>query len=263
MGKKQRIVFVALIVLVMAVALISAFSLSLFHKTPEVVLPSPSAPDASLSPSAPPQRDYLPLTVDTGTVQQVIASLKRPESYARNVTVELQGRSGFFGALTAKITVDGGWTQVTATLPDGRISHSLVGDGSRYIWYGTETDFRQYDASERDADLAQRLPTYEDVLAADPQHIIDAGYEDQGGLPCVYVAVEEPELGYVERYWVSVDTGLLVCATSEKDGAVFYRMSGYVVETPAAPGQSFNLPDGQTLHTIALPSGEGGAESVS
>lgn len=257
MDKKQRMVFVALIVLVMGVALISAFSLSLFHKTPAVVLPSPSVPGVSEAPSAAPQRDYLPLTVDTGTVQQVIASLARPESYARNVTVELQGASGFFGALTAKITVDGGWTQVVATLPDGRISHSLVGDGSRYIWYGNETDYRQYEADQRDADLAQRLPTYEDVLAADPQYIVEAGYEDQGGLPCIYVAVEEPELSYVERYWISVDTGLLVCATSEKGDAVFYRMSGYVVETPAAPGQSFSLPDGTVLHTTTLsPGGE-------
>lgn len=252
MGKKQRILFVALIVLVMGVALVSAFSLSLFHKTPAVVLPSPSAPSESLSPSAAPQRDYLPLAVDPTTVQQVIASLSRPESYSRNVTVELQGESGFFGALTAKITVDGGWTQVTTTLPDGRISNSLVGDGSRYIWYGNESEYRQYDADYRDADLAQRLPTYEDVLAVDAQYIADAGYEDQGGLPCIYVVVEEPELGYVERYWVSVDTGLLVCATSEANGAVFYRMSGYVVETPAAPGQNFTLPDGTILHTTAL-----------
>lgn len=252
MGRRQRTLFVVLIALVMAAALFSAFSLSLFHKTPAVVMPSLS-PLTDAPPSASPQGDYAPLEVRTDTVQQVIATLDRPESYARTVTVETQSEGDAFGVLTAKVTVDGGWTQVDAALPDGRVAHSIVGDGSRYVWYGDETAYRQYAADDHSADLSQRLPTYEDVLAADPAHIAAAGYQSVEGLPCIYVAVREPELGYVESYWVSVDTGLLVYAISEENGNLFYRMSSYTVETPVSPGTTFTLPDGAVVHTTALP----------
>lgn len=82
---------------------------------------------------------------------------------------------------------------------------------------------------------------------------MDARYAASGELPCVYVAVEVEDLSYVEEYWISVDTGLLVHAESRKGEEVFYRMSGYTVETPATPGQTFALPDGTVLHTTALP----------
>lgn len=252
MEKGRHNLFAVLVALVMVAALFSAFSITLFHQTPEVILPS-LAP-ASAGPSAQSEGDdYRPVIVDASTVRQVVASLERPQSYSRSITTETLGSDGLFGASSATVTVDGGWTRVVSVLPDRRIVHTLVGDGLRYVWYDQDTTYQTFAAQEHSADLAQRLPTYEDVLDADPEHIIDAGYEESGGLPCIYVAVEEPELDYVESYWVSVDTGLLVHAESSRDGQVFYRMSGYTVETPVAPGQTFALPDGVVLHTTALP----------
>ncbi len=246
MEKARHNLFAILMALVMAAALFSAFSITLFHKTPEVVLPS-LAPMGS-APAQQEAKDYRPVIVDETTVQQVIASLERPQSFSRSITTETLGADGLFGASSATVTVDGGWTHVVSVLPDRRIGYTLVGDGKRYVWYQGDAAYQTFDAQERSADLAQRLPTYEDVLDADPEHIIAAGYEESGGLPCIYVAVEVPELGYVESYWVSVDTGLLVHAESSQDDQVFYRMSGYTVETPAAPDQVFSLPDGTVLH---------------
>ena len=151
------------------------------------------------------------------------------------------------------VVVDGGWTRVTATLPDGRVRHTIVGEEKRYVWYDDQRSWQEYPAQERSADLSQRLPTYEDVLAVVQSDIVDARYAASGELPCVYVAVEVEDLSYVEEYWISVDTGLLVRAESRKGEEVFYRMSGYTVETPATPGQTFALPDGTVLHTTALP----------
>lgn len=252
MDRKHRNVIAVLVALVIAAALFSAFSVNYFHKPPQVVLPSLTPPpSAAASPTA--GGDFERVEVDPTTVQRVIATLERPESYARSITVETVGADGEIGQTTAQVVVDGGWTQITATLPDGRVCHTIVGEGKRYVWYGDQSAWQEYPAQERTADLSQRLPTYEDVLAVAQSTIVDAQYASSGDLPCVYVAVEEEELGYVEEYWVSVDTGLLVRSESYQGEDVFYRMSGYLVETPATPGLSFALPDGTVLHATSLP----------
>lgn len=260
MDKGHRNLLAILVAVVMAVALFSAFSINLFHKTPAVILPT-LAPIVSNPPAGQgASGDYVRVEVTLDTVQQVIATLERPDSYARTVNVETVGAEGASGASAASVTVDGGWTSTQLTLPDGRVCHSVVGEGKRYVWYDNQRRWQEYDASERSADLSQRLPTYEDVLAADKENIVEAQYVLTDAMPCIYVAVAEPELGYVESYWVSVDTGLLVRSESSKDGQIFYRMSGYTVETPAAPGLNFTLPDGTVLHTTALPNSEGSSD---
>lgn len=252
MNNRHRTLVAILVAAVMALALFSAFSITLFHQTPAVVLPTPTATPTA-DPSAPtPAADYTPSQVDVTTVQQVVATLARPDSYSRTVTAETLENGRTIGAATTAVIVDGGFTRSATTLPDGRVRHSLVGEGKRYLWYDRDKTYEEFEAGDKTADLAQQLPTYEDVLNADPSHITAAGYEESGGLPCVYVEVEEPSLGYLEAYWISVDTGLLIRSESSKDGEVFYRMSGYTVESPATPGQAFNLPDGTTLHTTAL-----------
>lgn len=260
MDKGHRNLLAILVAVVMAVALFSAFSINLFHKTPAVILPS-LAPLASNPPVGQGESgDYVRVEVTLDTVQQVIATLERPDSYARTVNVETVGAENESGASAASVTVDGGWTSTQLTLPDGRVCHSVVGEGKRYVWYDNQRRWQEYDASENSADLAQRLPTYEDILAADKENIVEAQYVLTDAMPCIYVAVAEPELGYVESYWVSVDTGLLVRSESSKDGQIFYRMSGYTVETPADPGLNFTLPDGTVLHTTALPNSEGSSD---
>ncbi len=56
-------------------------------------------------------------------------------------------------------------------------------------------------------------------------------------------------LGYVETYWVAVDSGLLVSAETTLDGTLTYRMTAYTMERPAPAGTAFALPDGTVLHT--------------
>lgn len=253
MDKGHRNLVAILVAVVIAVALFSAFSVNWFHKTPAVILPTLTPAPSATAPTAA-AGDYQRVEVTTATVQRVVATLERPESYARTLTVETVGENGAVGQTTAQVVVDGGWTQVTATLPDGRVCHTIVGEEKRYVWYDNQRTWQEYPAQERSADLSQRLPTYEDVLALNQSEIVDAGYANSGNLPCIYVAVEAEELGYIEEYWVSVDTGLLVRAESRKAEDVFYSMSGYIVETPATPGLDFSLPNGTVLHSTNPPS---------
>ena len=105
-------------------------------------------------------------------------------------------------------------------------------------------------ADERSADLeGQRIPTYEDVLSLDTADIAAAGYEERGGLACVWAQTAPDALGYVETYWVAVDSGLLVSAETTLDGTLTYRMTAYGMERPAPAGTAFALPDGTVLHT--------------
>ena len=249
MDKRHRNLIATLVAALMAVALFSAFSINWFHKTPSVILPT-LTPTPSATPTAPGTGDYSRVEVTTDTVQRVVATLERPESYARTITVETVGEDGNVGQTTAQVVVDGGWTQVTATLPDGRVCHSIVGEEKRYVWYDDQRSWQEYPAQERSADLSQRLPTYEDVLALDKNSITAAGYVERDGLPCIYVEAGPTRLGYVDRYWISEASGLLMAAETEKDGELVYTMSSYEVVSPMEQAAGiFTLPDGTALYT--------------
>ena len=71
-----------------------------------------------------------------------------------------------------------------------------------------------------------------------------------GGLSCVYVEVAENELGYRDRYWISVESGLLVSAETLEGETLLSSMSAYTVERPVPPDTRYELPDGTVLHTV-------------
>ena len=60
------------------------------------------------------------------TVQSAIATLSRPETYRRTVTVEQFWSTGS-GSYETTVTVSGGWTRMDRTMPDGRVRHSIIG----------------------------------------------------------------------------------------------------------------------------------------
>ena len=98
------------------------------------------------------------------------------------------------------------------------------------------------------ADLTQRVPTYEEVLDLDPDGITRADYVQLDGQNCIYVEFEQEELGYLYRYWIAVDSGLLVAAETQADGDVVYSMTSRDMSSPITGAQDrFVLPDGTSL----------------
>ena len=92
----------------------------------------------------------------------------------------------------------------------GVTEHSIVGGERLWYWYDDDKQALEGEADQRSQDLLQYIPTYEDVLALDPGQITGTGYEEKDGARCIYVEVYREELGYLERYWISVSSGCLL-----------------------------------------------------
>ena len=250
MEEKSRIKFAVLIAVILAAAVVYSFTFNLFGRTPSVSLAGSTGAAPSDSGGQSLDETLVRVEVTPRTVQSVIAQLSRYRSYSRTVQVDYLRGGESLGGMTAQVAVDNGWTRVDLTTAGG-VEHTITGDGTCYLWHNGEEDWVTLPAQGGDADLAQRLPTYEDVLALEPDSITDAGYVDRGGMACVYVEVAEEELGYLERYWVSVESGLLVSAETVKGDEVVYSMAAYEVESPLTGGSDrFTLPDGAVLHQV-------------
>ena len=263
MERKNKLVLFLLIVLVMAVALVSSFGLNIFAGNgAEIGLPTPEGSAPGDEESLEGGGQVLPVRTTPKTVQSIIATLTRPDNYARTVTVEMATGTDQAGSFTANVLVDGAWTSIELTQsfqPMGT-QYTIVytdpesGAGTLYRWYANSTEVKSWPVGESGADLAQHIPTYEDVLALDTEAIVDANYVTRDGVPCIYVETAVDTLGYLERYWVSTDNGLLVSSETVKDDVVVMRMRSTDAEVlQAAEKDRFTLPDGTVLYEQTTP----------
>ena len=181
----------------------------------------------------------------------MVATLARPDSYYRDLTVETLWAGGSSTTPGAGVGRRGAGLTADRCAPSGVIRHDLIGGDTLYYWYEGSTQYETAPADERSSDLAQHIPTYETVIELSPEEITAAGYEPRGDLPCIFVEVQPEDSPLVYQYWVSVDSGLLVSAETLEDGELVYRMTAYSpVQTPCPTDAQFQLPDGTRLHTV-------------
>lgn len=250
--RRRRALFAVLIATILVVAVFASFALNLFDRNEyQVQLPGLSEEaDPNQSGSGGDGR-FIRVEVTPETVQSVIAkTLSRPQSYYREISIELWAGGEEAALTTAQVWVDGGWTRSDVTAPSGLVQHNLVGDGVRWLWYDDDSEAVSLPAEQAVSDLVQRVPTYEDVLALPQETITAAGYEKYAKTDCIFVEVEQEELGSCERYWIAVSDGLLVAAERVKDDQLLYRMAVLSTESPAPLNSSFALPDGTVCHTV-------------
>ncbi len=257
MGGKNQTLIVVLVALVIVGAVFASFgSYLLPGQIPEVVLPSQAGTGESGQPQTTPVPGtdrYQMVEVTPDTVQSVIATLDRADSYAREITIrDIWGETEEEQGTTAvSVWVDGGFTRLQTSLASGRVQNVLMDDESVYLWYDRSRRYLTLAGEEESSDLLQRVPTYEDVLALDPEEITDAGYTVlEDGSACIYAEVVREESGYTDRYWVDISSGLLVRAETETEGRVVYRMTASAFQSPCPAAASFALPDGQVLHQV-------------
>ena len=178
--------------------------------------------------------------------QAAIETLHRPEAYSRTVTVEYLWTGGS-GTIELSTAVSAPWTRVDRTLADGQVRHSITDGETTFIWYNGESEVYTGPAGAISADAEETIPTYEDVLALSPERIVQADYRVVSDVRCIYAETAEDAWGYAQRYWVSVDTGLLVVAERLQKGETVYRMAALEADQTAPPAETFTLPDGTDL----------------
>ena len=261
MEKRDVTRFGVLVAVIIVLAVLASFALLFFgNRNPEIVLPPVS--------TAAPETDQ-PVFSDSGfqlvevtpeTVQNVIATLNRPVSYTRTVTVEQfwpdsEAENGMASAqAVSQVWADGRWTRTDLTLPSGQVCCTIVeapsdeGEAGRlWRWEKGQQTWYSGSSDEWDADLSQWCPTYEDVLALPADSITGAGYEKVNDTSCILAEVSDAELGYTRKFWVSVESGLLMAAETWDGETLLYRMSG-TQSTVLSADAAFALPDGTVLH---------------
>lgn len=247
MEQKNRTILVIAIAITVFAAVFVSFGLpALTSNVPEV-----SLPDISQEAEGGLGGNLLPVEVTPETVQNVIATLSRPESCYRELTVSLYWSGGSSSA-AVQTWVDGDYVK-TVIDTNGVTQHRLVGGGKLFLWYGGDRAWKEVPADQDNFDLAQRIPTYEDVLELNQSLITAAGYEQKNGKDCIFVEVRDTDLDYLDRYWIETATGLLCAAETLADGITVYTMAEGSLRTPLEGGVSFALPDGTVLHESSGP----------
>lgn len=235
-------VFAVATVLIVALMLTSTLQRSV-----HITLPSPDQSGSEAPSGEEPGRNALSVVeITPATVQTAIETLDRPASYRRTVTIE-QFWEGGSGSWSVTALVKGGWQRTDRMMPDHRTRHTLTDGQTAYIWYNSEDQVFTAPAGDITADHDQSIPTYEEILGLDVRTITAADYRDYSGVKCIYVETAESESGYALKYWVSVDSGLLVASEKLYRGELVYRMSALALDPALPTDADFTLPDGTAL----------------
>ena len=251
MDSKNRLAIAIAITCLIVVAMFASFGRSLFLvNIPSVSLAQLNEDTSDGGDSSAQGQDdqFWQVDVTPETVQSIVASLSRPESYYRELTVETYWTGGSHST-SVQFWQDDGWSHTRQVLPSGRCATILP------AMKRPTTGMRAQRAT-----LLSRRPVFRRLTSTFPptrtyltwirtpssRPAMSAG----DVWPCVYLQVQVSDT-VVERYWISTDTGLLVSAEREQNGQLVYRMTAYTqVQTPCPTTASFALPDGTELHTV-------------
>ena len=234
------IAVIATLVLLAGILLFLASPLSA-KKTAEVHLPEIQDRLPEHTGAAVP-RELTQVDVNPETVQAVISTLNRPDSYSRTLQV-FQFWDGGGRTAEIRVWVRSGAVRLNIVGAEREINYLLNGNVLT-LWYGSDME-RRYTynkANARLGDSLQRIPTYEDILSLDPASIRDAGCTcTEDGKWRILVAAVDPDFNYLDIYYVSLDTGLLVGAEQWDGDTLIYRMTAGEADLSAPSDQLFLL----------------------
>ena len=186
------------------------------------------------------------------TVQAVISTLSRPDTYSRDVTVEMFWEDGHV-EYNISVWVTGGMTSMRSLSSSGIEKRVIITPERYYIWYfGDMTpfigDFSSLEDAGRLSDELQMIVTYEDILGLEERNIVEAGFDLWGDEHCVYAVYYSRLLRYSKRYYVSIESGLVVGATEhDQSGELVYRMTAGAPNYNNIDPAVFTLPDGSNV----------------
>lgn len=249
---KMGMVSIIIIVLILLIVFLFIAYASFDRNRPQIVLPDADSSQEYTGEEAGESNADMVARVEitTDSVQNVIATLKRPTAYSQAITITTYW-SGGSGTTHINSYVNGSLVRMDALLPDGQRRHTLRDSDWTYIWYGSGGDVYKAKNGAFSVDDELWIPTYEDLLEMDSDVLKEAGYESYQETDCIYAATTEDENGYAQRYWIGVDSGLLVAAERLQNGKTVYLMEALNVTVSEPSSEWFVLPDGTAIDAAA------------
>ena len=183
--------------------------------------------------------------VTKGTVQAVLQTLTRTESYSRVYKVTTSW-SGGESESTVSVWKNGEKTRVS-TASGSTTKNVLLKGKSLSVWYnGSNSVFHSTltdSAGTQELDEFSRLVTYEGVLDVPADGILDAAYVDHDGQSCIYAKYKSENSNYVNQIYVSISSGLLISAEIDDGESAVYKMSSVSTDL-AVPADSYFIAPG-------------------
>lgn len=191
------------------------------------------------------------LELTTQNVGNVIMTLNRPNKYSFSVTKKL-----YYGddSRTTKISVYvvGDYSKIELLNRDNTVyKHYIFDENSVFIWYDGEKTYYKGNKGNFSTDSAAQIQTYEDIVNVPPEQINTVSYVIYQEKPCIYAEVTDPETGYLTKYWISTENGLLIRSDCyDSDGAQAYSAEIDAISTDNFSNDVFILPDGKLAYTL-------------
>ena len=252
--KKKPVSYILVLLSVLILLVVVMFAQGSIRRSDHITLPDPDQ-GQDQGENQPQEERLQLLEVRKDTVQQVVATMERADAYTMTIEVETLW-SGGSGTTSLTAYVRDGWTRVDTLQLDGSVRRTLSNGETTYVWYDNETVYDTHTAGELTADRELRIPTYETLVDLDPESILDANYQELKGVYCIYAEARE-EGDYTARYWVEVDSGLLIAAQRLYLEEPVYQMTVQSMEVTVPDSSLFTLPDGR----VVLPEGSISAAS--
>ena len=188
------------------------------------------------------------IDITKDNVQQVIATLQRPQQYHYQAETTYLWNDGS-AVLRTEGWVKPGVSKVVqysaAGVPE---KHTLISGDTVYIWGQDADTYFEGNSGAFNVDDAGYIPTYETILQQNPENIIGGGFALYEQTACIYAKTRNPESGYVEMWYIAVDSGLLVAQESTDSGTPVYavRITAWATEQQdslvyALPGDAGNM----------------------
>lgn len=180
-------------------------------------------------------------------VQQVIASLERPDAYSASVTNTLYWDGAWNQIHAVQYVRDGVYlTEYDDASGNAERFEAVKGD-AYYAWRRGGTVQYAGAAGSVSADASSMIPTYETVIEEDPANINEAGLRTVNGESCIYVTVSDAATGYSLTYWVSTVSGLLVQADYNRNGELARSVVVDNIQQIEPSAALFVMPNGTSL----------------
>lgn len=183
------------------------------------------------------------LTVTRDNVTDVIAQLRRPDSYqCQTESTYYYGESATL--LKSTLAVQGDKLRITQYDAAEQPLLEVLLTGERVYLWDTGERWNSFPRQDNDRDLYARFPTYEDILSMPPERILKGETREWGGELCIYVQTRNPETEEQQDWYILTETGLLLYTETRKKDALCYTgvMRQFSVQLPEE--MSFLLPDG-------------------